>query len=143
MFLGTHTPKLDDKGRLTLPARYRDELRAGLMITKGQDRCLFVFPREVFEELAKKVSEAPFTNEGVRAYQRYLFSGTVEAELDKQGRVTLPANLMAKADLGRDVVVAGVGEYLEVWDRDAWRVQLDDVERRAEVVAERLAARDS
>ena len=74
--------------------------------------------------------------------RRYLFSATVEAELDKQGRVTLPAGLMGKADLGREVIVAGAGDYLEVWDRDAWRVQLEDVERRAEVVAERLAARE-
>jgi MraZ protein len=74
---------------------------------------------------------------------RYLFSATVDTELDKQGRVTLPAGLIAKANLGRDVVVAGAGEYLEVWDREAWGVEIEDVERRAEVVAERLAERDS
>jgi MraZ protein len=75
--------------------------------------------------------------------RRYLFSATVESELDKQGRVTLPAGLLAKADLGREVIVAGAGDCLEVWDREAWRNHMDEVERRADVVAERLAARDS
>ena len=78
MFLGTHTPKLDDKGRLALPAKFRDALAGGLMVTKGQDHCLFVFPRAEFEQMARKVAEAPFTNEAVRAYQRYLFAGTDE-----------------------------------------------------------------
>jgi MraZ protein len=121
MFLGTHTPKLDDKGRLTLPARYRDELRGGLMITKGQDRCLFVFPREVFEELAKKVSEAPFTNEGVRAYQRYLFAGTDEQHPDGQGRIAIAAELRRYAGLSKDCVVIGAMNRLEIWDAEAWR----------------------
>ena len=72
VFLGTHTPRLDDKGRLTLPAKFRDALAGGLMVTKGQDHCLYVFPRAEFEEMARKVAQAPFTNEAVRAYQRDL-----------------------------------------------------------------------
>ncbi len=121
MFLGTHTPKLDDKGRLTLPARYRDELRGGLMITKGQDRCLFVFPRDVFEQLAAKVSEAPFTNEGVRAYQRYLFAGTDEQHPDSQGRIPVAAELRRYAGLTKDCVVIGAMNRLEIWDAQAWQ----------------------
>ena len=75
--------------------------------------------------------------------RRYLFSATDESELDRQGRVTLPATLMAKAELGREVIVAGAGDCLEVWDHDVWRAQLEDIERRADVVAERLATRDN
>ena len=105
MFLGTHTPRLDDKGRLTLPAKYRDELAGGLMITKGQDHCLYVFPRDEFEQMARKVAEAPFTDERVRAYQRYLFAGTDEQRPDSQGRIPIAAELRRYAGLGRDCTV--------------------------------------
>ncbi len=121
MFLGTHTPKLDDKGRLTLPARYREELRGGLMITTGQDRCLFVFPREVFEELARKVAQAPFTNEAVRAYQRYLFAGTDEQHPDPQGRIPITAELRRYAGLSKQCVVIGAVSRLEIWDEQSWQ----------------------
>jgi MraZ protein len=121
VFLGTHTPRLDDKGRLTLPAKYRDELRGGLMITKGQDHCLFVFPREVFEQLARKVAEAPFTNESVRAYQRYLFAGTDEQHPDAQGRIPIAAELRRYAGLTKDCVVIGAVNRLEIWDASAWQ----------------------
>ena len=84
MFLGTHTPRLDDKGRLTLPAKYRDELRGGLMITKGQDHCLYVFTRETFEEMARKVASAPLTSESARAFQRA--DATMPAPGDRRTR---------------------------------------------------------
>lgn len=121
MFLGTHTPRLDDKGRLTLPAKYREELRGGLMITKGQDRCLYVFPRAEFEQLARKVSEAPFTNESVRAYQRYLFAGTDEQHPDSQGRIPITAELRRYAGLSKECVVIGAVSRLEIWDAQAWQ----------------------
>ena len=121
MFLGTHTPRLDDKGRLTLPAKYRDELRGGMMITKGQDRCLYVFPREVFEQLARKVAEAPFTNESVRAYQRYLFAGTDEQHPDSQGRIPITAELRRYAGLNKECVVIGAVTRLEIWDARSWQ----------------------
>jgi MraZ protein len=125
MFLGTHTPRLDDKGRLTLPAKYREELRGGMMITKGQDRCLYVFPRPVFEELARKVAEAPFTNESVRAYQRYLFAGTDEQNPDSQGRIPITAELRRYAGLSKDCVVIGAVNRLEIWDATAWQSYQD------------------
>lgn len=121
MFLGTHTPRLDDKGRLTLPAKYREELRGGLMITKGQDHCLYVFPRAEFEQLARKVAEAPFTNESVRAYQRYLFAGTDEQHPDSQGRIPITAELRRYAGLAKECVVIGAVSRLEIWDAAAWQ----------------------
>ncbi|APU13983.1 MULTISPECIES: division/cell wall cluster transcriptional repressor MraZ [Actinoalloteichus] len=128
MFLGTHTPRLDDKGRLTLPARFRDALAGGLMITKGQDHCLFVFPRAVFEEMAHKVAQAPFTNESVRAYQRYLFAGTDEQRPDGQGRISITPDLRRYAGLTKDCVVIGAISRLEIWDASAWERYLDDHE---------------
>ena len=102
-----------------------------------------MYTREGWQEFvsSRLAGLDPFSREA-RHMRRYLFAATAEAELDKQGRVTLPAGLLAKAELGREVIVAGVGDHLEVWDRDAWRDQLEEVEGRAEVVAERLAARD-
>lgn len=121
MFLGTFTPKLDDKGRLTLPAKFRDELRGGLMITKGQDHCLYVFTRDVFGELAAKVASAPLTSETARAFQRTLFSGTDEQNPDGQGRIAITPELRRYADLSKDCVVIGANNRVEIWDADAWQ----------------------
>ena len=115
VFLGTHSPRLDDKGRLTLPAKFRDALAGGLMVTKGQDHCLFVFPRAEFEEMARKVAQAPFTNEAVRAYQRYLFAGTDEQRPDGQGRISIAAELRRYAGLSKDCAVIGAINRLEIW----------------------------
>ena len=128
MFLGTHTPKLDDKSRLTLPAKFRDALAGGLMITKGQDHCLYVFPRTEFEQLARKVAEAPLTNETVRAYQRYLFAGTDEQRPDGQGRIAIAPELRRYAGLSKDCVVIGAMTRLEIWDARAWQNYLDQHE---------------
>jgi MraZ protein len=128
MFLGTHNPKLDDKGRLTLPAKFREPLAGGLMITKGQDHCLYVFPRAEFEQMARKVAEAPFTNESVRAYQRYLFAGTDEQHPDSQGRISITAELRRYAGLNKDCVVIGAITRLEVWDAERWQSYLDEHE---------------
>ncbi|GAB3682895.1 division/cell wall cluster transcriptional repressor MraZ [Saccharopolyspora tripterygii] len=128
MFLGTHHPKLDDKGRLTLPAKFRDALAGGLMVTKGQDHCLYVFPRDEFEQMARKVAEAPFTNEAVRAYQRYLFAGTDEQRPDGQGRISIAPELRRYADLNKECVVIGAITRLEIWQADRWQSYLDDHE---------------
>ncbi|MEU5850391.1 division/cell wall cluster transcriptional repressor MraZ [Saccharopolyspora shandongensis] len=128
MFLGTHHPKLDDKGRLTLPAKYREALAGGLMVTKGQDHCLYVFPRDEFEQMARKVAEAPFTNEAVRAYQRYLFAGTDEQQPDGQGRIKIAAELRRYAGLAKECVVIGAINRLEIWHSERWQSYLDEHE---------------
>ncbi|MEV4646487.1 division/cell wall cluster transcriptional repressor MraZ [Saccharopolyspora sp. NPDC049426] len=128
MFLGTHHPKLDDKGRLTLPAKFRDALAGGLMVTKGQDHCLYVFPRDEFEQMARKVAEAPFTNEAVRAYQRYLFAGTDEQRPDGQGRISIAPELRRYAELNKECVVIGAITRLEIWEAERWQSYLDEHE---------------
>lgn len=139
MFLGTHYPRLDDKGRLTLPAKFRDELAGGLMVTKGQDHCLYVFPRAEFEQMARKVAEAPFTNDAVRAYQRYLFAGTDEQRPDGQGRVLIAPELRRYAGLTKECVVVGAFTRMEIWDAAAWQAYLEEhedgyAEAREEVI---------
>ncbi len=128
MFLGTYTPKLDDKGRLTLPAKFRDELRGGVMITKGQDHCLYVFTRDAFAEMARKVASAPLTSQSARAFQRNLFAGTDDQVPDAQGRIAVNAELRRWAGLTKDCVVIGAFTRAEIWDAQAWQRYQDEHE---------------
>ena len=125
MFLGTHNPRLDEKGRLFLPAKYRDELAGGLVITKGQERCLYVFPLPEFDRITEALRTAPVTAKAVRDYSRVFFASASDEELDKQGRVTIPAALRDYAGLQRDCVVIGANTRLEIWDAQAWTSYLD------------------
>jgi MraZ protein len=141
MLLGEYEHTLDDKNRLTLPARFRQAFTDGIVVTRGMDGCLFAYTREDWDRLVQTrlATLDPLSKEG-RRMQRFFFSGAAETELDKQGRVGVPGALLQHAELGRDVVVAGVHDHLEIWDRDAWRRELAEVEGSAEHVAERLAA---
>lgn len=124
MFLGTHAPRLDDKNRVVLPAKFRDGLAAGLVMTKGQDHSIVVWPAADFAEYAERMGELSRTNAQVRAHLRVLFSGAFDETLDKQGRVTIPPALREYAGLDRDVVVVGNGQTLELWDAAAWETYL-------------------
>ena len=119
-FLGTHRPRLDDKGRLVLPAKFRDRLAGGLVITPGQERCLYVFPDAEFARLFERIREAPVTNKAARDYQRMFLAGASDEIPDKAGRVTVPPDLRSYAGLDRDCVVIGAGSRVEVWDETAW-----------------------
>ena len=120
MFLGTHTPKLDEKGRLILPAKYRDELADGLVITRFQERCLAIWPSSSFVEVTEAVRSASSSQQHVRDYQRMLASGASDETPDKQGRITIPPHLRAYAGLDKDCVVVGAINRVEVWDAAAW-----------------------
>ena len=124
MFLGTHTPRLDEKGRLILPAKYRDELSTGLVLTKGQERCLYLFPQEEFTRITEALRTAPVTAKSVRDYSRVFFASASDELPDKQGRITVPAALRAYAGLQRDCVVIGANTRLEIWDTQAWDTYL-------------------
>jgi MraZ protein len=119
VFLGTHTPKLDEKGRLILPAKYRDELAEGLVITRFQERCLAIWPIQTFVEVAQTVRNTS-SSQQVRDYQRMLASGASDETPDKQGRITIPPHLRSYAGLDKDCVVVGAINRVEVWDADAW-----------------------
>lgn len=120
MFLGTYTPKLDEKGRLILPAKFREMLEDGLVVTRTQERALAVYTKGAFEELMAPVASAPTTVKQVRDYQRMLAAGASFEVPDKQGRVTIPPILRKYAGLDRDVVVIGAGTRAEIWDADTW-----------------------
>jgi MraZ protein len=143
MLLGEFEHTIDDKSRLTLPARFRSAFADGVVVTRGMDGCLYAYTQEAWEELvATRLAALDPLSQDDRRIQRHFFSGAIEAELDKQGRVGLPAALIQHAGLGREVVVAGVNDHVEIWDREAWRRELAVVEGSAEDVAERLAKRD-
>lgn len=125
MFLGTHAPRLDEKGRLFMPAKFRDELAAGLVITKGQERCLFVFAQAEFARLAEGLRNDSTTGRDLRANSRVFFASASDEAMDKQGRVTIPPALRGYAGLDRECTVIGANTRVEIWDTAAWQSYLE------------------
>jgi MraZ protein len=121
VFLGTYAPKLDEKGRLILPAKFWEELSSGVVITRGQERCLYVFSTREFETLHEKIRQAPVTSKQARDFLRLFLSGANQETPDKQRRVTIPSNL-------RDLTVIGAGNRAEIWDTDAWNTYYNETE---------------
>jgi len=120
MFLGEHQHTIDDKGRLTIPAKYRPSLAAGMVITRGLDRNLMAFTVEGFEELAARVKNLPWGDPSAREFRRRIFSGAVDLVPDRQGRILLPSYLREFAGITADVVISGMHDHLEIWNSDAW-----------------------
>ena len=139
MLLGEHDHSLDDKNRLTLPAKLRGEFEDGVVVTRGLDGCLRAYPRTAWAELATRIQSLDPLSEDARRMRRHFFSGAAQVELDKQGRMVIPTSLLESAGITREVTVAGVYDHLEIWDRARWGAQLHEVEGSAEDVAERLA----
>ena len=141
MFVGEYEHTIDDKNRLTLPVRFRQSFVDGIVVTRGMDGCLYAYTRGDWERLVEtQLATLDQLSPDGRKMLRFFFAGAVESELDKQGRIMVPGPLIEHAKLGREVVVAGVYDHLEIWDRAGWREQLRKVEGSAEHVAERLAS---
>jgi MraZ protein len=138
MFLGTHEPKLDEKGRLILPARFRDELADGLVITKGQENCLYVFPTSEFALITERLRQAPVTQKNSRDYLRVMFAGAHDEVPDNQGRITIPTALRTYATLEKNCVVIGANTRLEIWDASSWSKYLSDREKTFAEVSEEV-----
>ena len=133
MFLGEFVHTIDEKGRLTIPARFRDDLEGGLVVTRGIDRCLAIYPMKAWKRLAKKVSALPMTDRRARAFRRLVFANASDSIPDKQGRVLIPPRLREYAGLDGAVVVTGLDTYIELWNSDSWgeergRVEGDDAD---------------
>ena len=141
MLLGEHEHTIDDKSRLTLPAKFRQAMAGGIVLTRGLDACVEAYPADDWQALVESriAGLNPLSHE-TRVIERFYYSGAVEVRPDKQGRVMLPPALVEHGGLGREVVVVGMRDRLEIWDRAAWRTQLKEVMGNAEHVAERLAA---
>jgi len=140
MFHGEYVHTIDEKSRITLPARFRPALAGGVVLTRGMEKNVDVYPRESWDERMARIAELDqLTREG-RALKRFVFASAAVVEPDRQGRVLIPAHLAAHAGLGKEVVLAGVNDHLEIWDRSEWETQLTEMEGSAGDVAERLAA---
>jgi MraZ protein len=139
MFLGEYSYTLDDKGRLTLPARFRDQLAQGVVVTRGLDGCLFIFTYEDWKQFTTILGERlPFTQRSAREFSRFLFSGAVDAIPDKQGRVLIPPYLREYAGLDSEVTIIGANNRLELWSPERWQQMRFDVESNAEMIAEQF-----
>ncbi|GLY56908.1 MraZ protein [Cellulosimicrobium aquatile] len=138
LLLGTFTPRLDDKGRLILPAKFRSRLAPGLVMTRGQERCLFLLPMDEFRRMYDQIRQAPVTSKQARDYLRVFLSGASDEIPDKQGRVSIPAPLRAYAGLDRDVAVIGAGTRVEIWDAQAWETYLAEQESAYSDTAEEV-----
>ena len=120
MFLGTYPPKLDEKGRFFLPAKFREELDEGLVITRGQEHCLAVYPMSTFVEMTREIAKGSVSVKKVRDYQRMLAAGASDTAADKQGRVMVPPMLRRYAGLGKEIVIVGAITRIEIWDAARW-----------------------
>ncbi|MGI9859941.1 division/cell wall cluster transcriptional repressor MraZ [Moorella naiadis] len=138
MFMGEYQHTIDDKGRLIIPARFREELGMKFVITKGLDNCLFAYPMAGWAEMEQKLRSLPFTRADARAFVRFFFSGATECELDRQGRILLPGNLREYAHLEKEVVVVGVSTRVEIWSRSLWEQYCQATAGQYEDLAEKI-----
>ena len=142
MFTGEYQHTIDEKGRLIMPAKFREVLGESFILTKGLDGCLFVYPQDEWKILEDKLKRLPFTNKDARAFARFFFSGAVECETDKQGRILITGNLREYSSLNKDVVVIGVGTRIEIWSKDVWANYSVETENNYEELAEKMVDLD-
>ncbi|MDR0481780.1 MAG: division/cell wall cluster transcriptional repressor MraZ [Cellulomonadaceae bacterium] len=128
LLLGTYTPKLDEKGRLILPSKFRPRLASGLVLTRGQERCLLMLPMDEFSRMYEQIQKAPSTDRRTRDYLRVFLAGASDDTPDKQGRIVIPPHLREYAGLDRDVAVIGLGTRVELWDSTTWTTYLANQE---------------
>jgi MraZ protein len=139
MFIGEFSHTLDQKGRVALPAKFRDDLKKGAVVTRGLDNCLFVFTKAEWNKLAQKLAALPLAQANSRAFSRLMLAGAMDIEVDKQGRAMLPEYLRQFDGLKKDVVVAGLYSRLEIWDSETWRSFKQKTESESSSIAEKLA----
>lgn len=120
MFMSEYNHTIDAKGRLIIPSKFRDQLGDEFVVTKGMDGCLFVYANEDWSAFEQKLTSLPLINKEARKFARFFLAGAAQVEVDKQGRILLPANLREFAGLEKDVVLVGVGSRIEIWSRENW-----------------------
>jgi len=138
MLIGEYTHTLDDKKRVAIPAKFRKELGKKMIVTRGLDACLTVYPHETWRKLSEKISALPMGTADSRSFGRFIFAGAVETDLDSLGRILIPDFLKEFADLKSKVVIAGLQDHAEIWDEKRWREYRGRIEKEADVLAEKL-----
>ena len=135
MLMGEYKHKMDKKGRVIIPAKFRNELGENFVATRGLDNCLFVYPMDEWNTLKEKLTSLPITSKEARSFVRFFFSGATECKLDKQGRISLPVNLRNYANLNKQIVIIGLGSRIELWAEEKWDNYLDSAEESSEEIA--------
>lgn len=138
MFIGEYQHNIDDKGRLAIPVRFRGQLSEGAVVTKGLDNCLSLYTKEAWELQVEKLSLLPQTQANARAYSRFMLASAFPVEIDKQGRVNIPATLRTFASLSGTVIVTGLSDHVEIWDQKAWDQYKENIEKSSIEIAEEL-----
>lgn len=138
MFIGEYSHNLDSKGRMAVPAKFRHMFEKGAVVTKGLDNCLFLYPKEKWEEMAEKFANLPISQSKARAFSRHMLAGAMDVEFDNQGRITLPEYLRDFGGLNKKAVVAGVYDRLEIWDEEKWEKYKQEAEDNSNDIAEEL-----
>lgn len=139
MFIGEYQHSIDDKGRMAIPVKFRADLSKGAVVTRGLDRCLFVYTVDAWKVLAEKLMNLPLSQSKSRAFARLMLAGAMDVELDKQGRIILPEYLREYASVKKGVVVAGLYDRLEIWDQSAWQTYTAATEKDSNEIAESLS----
>ncbi|MCJ7667654.1 MAG: division/cell wall cluster transcriptional repressor MraZ [Anaerolineae bacterium] len=139
MFLGEYSHTIDSKGRLTIPAKFRAELAQGMVVTRGLDRCLLVYPLPEWDKLAQRINGLPITQKDARTFTRLTYSGAIHCEPDRQGRILLPQYLREYAGIDNESVVIGLYARLEIWNPIRWEGVRKKVEEEGDIIAEQLA----
>ncbi|CDQ40215.1 MULTISPECIES: division/cell wall cluster transcriptional repressor MraZ [Virgibacillus] len=138
MFMGEYQHNIDTKGRIIVPSKFREELGENFVVTRGLDKCLFAYPMEEWKLLEEKLKKLPLTKKDARAFTRFFFSGAIECEIDKQGRINIPQTLRNYAALEKECVVIGVSNRIEIWSNENWETYFSDSEESFTEIAENL-----
>ena len=138
MFIGEYQHSIDSKGRMAIPAKFKQTLKRGAVVTRGLDNCLFLYTREEWKKLVEKLSTLPLSQQKSRAFARLMLAGAMDVSLDSQGRILIPEYLRAFAALKKDAVVAGLYNRLEIWDSRTWEKYKIATEKESVKIAEEL-----
>ncbi|EZH67145.1 cell division protein MraZ [Bacillaceae bacterium JMAK1] len=138
MFMGEYTHAIDEKGRLIIPSKFREQLGDQFVVTRGMDQCVFVYPRTEWELLEQKLKSLPFTKKDARAFTRFFFSGAQETSFDKQGRVNIPLPLRTYANLEKECAIIGVSRRVEIWNSSIWEAYFTESEESFSEIAESM-----
>jgi len=138
MFIGEYKHNLDEKGRLAVPVKFRNDLKKGAVVTKGLDGCLFLYTMNEWKILAEKLSRLPISQSGTRAFARLMLAGAMDVQIDKQGRIVIPDYLRKYAGMKKKIVVSGLYSRLEIWDENSWEKYKKRTEKESEDIAEKL-----
>ena len=138
MFMGEYHHNIDEKNRLIIPSKFRDDLGDSFVVTRGIENCLFVYPKEEWEKIVNKLTDIPFTKKDARVFMRFFLSGATTSELDKQGRVNITSPLIDYANINKECVIIGAGDRLEIWALEAWNNFFDSAKDNMSDIAEKL-----